>query len=81
MTGTVLKASVVRVRPASSVKIEGTVDGHRTWRKAHSRFSRKRSGSTVHPVQGRRGDERTFRLAKLKPNDNIEVVGSMTETM
>ena len=77
MTGTVLKASVVRVRPASSVKIEGTVDG--TPNVAEGTFTVLTKTIRIDGYtrfKDDAGDERTFRLAKLKPNDNVEVVGS-----
>jgi hypothetical protein len=80
MTGTVLRASVVRIQPLESVRIEATVSDSPPPNLAAGTFvvllNRTVQVNGLTRFKDDAGGDRNFSLSKLNPNDNVEVVGS-----
>jgi len=79
ITGTVLRASVIRVRPPDSVQIEDAVTGSPnlaagTFTVLFNKTVQVDGYTRFKDSVG--GGDRNFSLAKLNPNDNVQVVGS-----
>jgi uncharacterized protein YdeI (BOF family) len=82
ITGTVLKASVVRVQPLNNVRIEATVFGSpdNVAGTFTVLFNRTVQVDGLTRYKDDAGGDRTFGLANLNPNDNVHVVGSYDGT-
>jgi len=78
MTGTVLKASVVRVRPPVSVHIEDAVNGSPNLAAGTFTVLLNRTVQVDGYTRFKddEGGDRTFSLAKLNHDDNVRVAGS-----
>jgi hypothetical protein len=76
--GKVLKASVIRIRPTNSVRIEDAVWGSpdNVTGTFKVLFNKTVQVDGYTRFKDSAGDVRDFRLAKLNPNDNVQVVGS-----
>lgn len=77
VSGAILRASVVRVRPAGSVRIEAAVS--RAPNFAAGTFTvltRNIQTDGYTRFKDDVGNDPTFSLSKLNPNDNVKVVGS-----
>jgi len=78
ITGTVLRASVIRVRPPDSVQIEDAVTGSPNLAAGTFTvlFNKTVQVDGYTRFKDNVGGDRNFSLAKLNPNDNVRVVGS-----
>jgi hypothetical protein len=78
ITGTVLRASVIRVRPPDSVQIEDAVTGSPNLAAGTFTvlFNKTVQVDGYTRFKDNVGGDRNFSLAKLNPNDNVQVVGS-----
>ncbi|HWS14865.1 MAG TPA: DUF5666 domain-containing protein [Candidatus Methylomirabilis sp.] len=76
VSGAILRADVVRVRPANSVKIEGVMTGPPTPSDNITVLSKTVQVDAYTRFKDDVLQLRTFGLSNLSPNDNVQVVGS-----